>query len=277
MRTVERAFSIFECFSLQRPSLTLQEIANQIGLAKSTTSRLVGTLERLGYLTRASDLKYSLSLEFVRLAGIAGKTLDARRVLRPLMEELVLATGESVTLNTIDGDTRVCVDVARSASPLYNMNRPGERARLGLGGASLVLMAYMPLEKLDLIIAGAAKAARCSVKELRSILETVHAQGYAVSHGGGIRNLSGISMPIFEGDGTVNYCISVVVPTKRVAGHVVDLLVALRHTALTASRRLGGIGGAARARDAFGARARDITEKLDASRGVTVSSPLRTR
>jgi DNA-binding IclR family transcriptional regulator len=60
MRTVERAFSIFECFSLQGPSLTLQEIANQIGLAKSTTSRLVGTLERLGYFTRASDLKYSL-------------------------------------------------------------------------------------------------------------------------------------------------------------------------------------------------------------------------
>ena len=240
MRTIDRVFSVLDCFSHEHPQLTLQEIADMIGLAKSTTSRLTGALQRLGYLHRDDDLRFTLSLEFARLASVATGTLDVRQVLRPVMEELVEATGETVTLNTVDGNDRICVAVSRSASPLFTVNRPGERTPLGLGGASLVLMALMPQEALELVVHRAAREAKCSVKELRSILDTVQTQSYAVSHGGGIRGLSGISVPLFQGDGSVQYCLSVVVPTKRVTGHVIDLLEAARHAAIAGSRRLGG-------------------------------------
>lgn len=248
MRTLERAFAIIGSFSPNQSSLTLQEIADRIGLAKSTTFRLVGTLEQLGYLVRLPDLTYSLSLEFVRLAEIANHSLDVSRLLRPVMQDLVVKTGENVSLNCVRGRFRRCVDVARSKSPLVGMNRPGEEIPLGLGAASMVLMAYMKPQMLREALVPAAAAARCSVKELASIIETTRQQGYAVSHGGGVKSLTGICAPIFESNGSVNYVLTVVVPTTRVGGRVTDLVAQTREAAIDASQRLGGTGGLKRAR-----------------------------
>ncbi|MBI3918374.1 MAG: helix-turn-helix domain-containing protein [Betaproteobacteria bacterium] len=41
MRTITRAFSVFNCFSDSSPKLSLQEISKDLRLAKSTTFRLV--------------------------------------------------------------------------------------------------------------------------------------------------------------------------------------------------------------------------------------------
>jgi len=245
MRTLERAFAVISCFSPAQPGLTLQEIADRIGLAKSTAFRLVGTLERLGYLVRLPDLRYSLSQEFVRLGAIAGRTLDVRQLLRPVLEDLVQTSGENVSLNSVQGQFRQCVDVARSKAPLVGMNRPGEVLPLGLGAASMVLMAYLGRSALRELIGPAAAAVGCSVKELESILQVTREQGYAVSHGGGVRALTGISVPIFEADGSVKYALTIVVPTTRVTGRVTDLMKQAKQAAREASRRLGGTGEAA--------------------------------
>jgi IclR family transcriptional regulator, KDG regulon repressor len=245
MRTLERAFAVISCFSPTQPSLTLQEIADRIGLAKSTTFRLVGTLERLGYLVRLPDLRYSLSHEFVRLGAVANRTLDVKQLLRPVLEELVQASGENVSLNSVQGQYRHCVDVARSKAPLIGMNRPGEALPLGLGAASMVLMAYLPRATLREVIGPAAAAVGCSVKELESILHVTREQGYAVSHGGGVRALTGISAPIFEADGSVKYALTVVVPTTRVTGRVTELMTLVKGAAAEGSRRLGGSGAPA--------------------------------
>lgn len=240
MRTLERAFAIIRCFSPEQPSLTLQQIADRIGLAKSTAFRLVGALEQAGYLVRLPDLRYSLSLEFVRLAGIANRSLDVARLLRPVLEELAAATGENVTLNSVSGNERVCIDVARSKSPLIGVNKPGERVPLGLGAASMVLMAYLPERELQAVLPSAAKVAKCSAKELVSILATTRSQGYAVSHGGGVGGLTGLSTPIFASDGSVRYAVTVVVPTARAKGRVASLLVQARQASIAASHKLGG-------------------------------------
>ncbi|WP_420544302.1 helix-turn-helix domain-containing protein [Symbiobacterium thermophilum] len=45
LRTVQRAIDILYCFTLEEQELSLTEIANKISLAKSTTTRLLSTLE----------------------------------------------------------------------------------------------------------------------------------------------------------------------------------------------------------------------------------------
>ena len=69
MRGVQRTVAVFDCFTPQRPSLTLQEISGRIRLPKSTTFRIVQSLEQVGYLIRLEDQKYCLSFRFTRLAG----------------------------------------------------------------------------------------------------------------------------------------------------------------------------------------------------------------
>ena len=96
MRGVQRTVAVFDCFTPQRMSLTLQEIADSISLAKSTTFRIVQSLEEAGYLIRLDDQKYCLSFRFTRLAGMVMSTLSIRQVARPLMQALA---NEGVSYN----------------------------------------------------------------------------------------------------------------------------------------------------------------------------------
>lgn len=239
MRTVRRAFSVFECFSSSTPKLSLQAIASELRLAKSTTFRLVKTLEDLGYLVRLDDQKYCLSLKFVRMGGLAQTTVDVCKIARPVMETLARTSRESVTLFTAEGEEFICLDVVTTPAPLMSLNRPGERAPLSLGAASLVLMAYLPEPALKSMLPSIARRVRHSQRELLSILSTVRKQQYAVSHGGSVPGLSALSVPLFGTDNVVRYALNIVMPTIRVQGRVAPLLDLLRKAGRKVSIGLG--------------------------------------
>ena len=61
MRAVTRILAIFESFSADPISLSLQQIAERIDLPKSTTFRLVQSVDGAGYLVRL-DNQASLTL-----------------------------------------------------------------------------------------------------------------------------------------------------------------------------------------------------------------------
>ena len=91
MRGVGRTMAVFDCFTEDRPSLNLQSIANRVGLPKSTTFRLVQSLEQAGYLVRLENQEYCLSHKFVRLAGLVQISADIRAIARSVMEEAARA------------------------------------------------------------------------------------------------------------------------------------------------------------------------------------------
>ncbi|WP_454691616.1 IclR family transcriptional regulator [Achromobacter aloeverae] len=243
MRTIERAFAVISAFSPSTPSLTLQEIADHTDLHKATAFRIVRALERLGYLVRLPDLRYSLSLGFTRLAAVATESLDVRRLLRPVLEDLARSAGENVSLHRMRGELRQCVDIAWSKTPLIDLDKPNALRPLTMGAASIVLMAYMDEGLLADVIDDAAKAGECSIDDLQSILDTTRKQGFAVSHGAVVRSLTGIAAPIFCGDGMVDYVIAILSPTSCLAGRVTDLIAMTKFAAANASQRLGGTGG----------------------------------
>src|SRR5215210_8321522 len=109
MRSVQRILAVFESFTAERSSLTLQEIADHIELPKSTAFRIVRSLEQAGYLVRLEDQRYCLSFRFTRLAGLVRSTLGIREIARPIMMELAERTEETVSIHTVSGKSRVCI------------------------------------------------------------------------------------------------------------------------------------------------------------------------
>jgi len=239
MRTIRRAFSVLDCFSAATPKLSLQEISNRLRLAKSTTFRLVRTLEDLGYLVRLEDQRFCLSLKLARLGGLAQATLDVCQIARPVMESLARSARESVTLFTIEAQDFICLDVCTTPAPLMSLNRPGERAPLSLGAASLILMAYLPDQTLKGMLPAIARRVRHSQRDLLSILGNVRKQQYAVSHGGSVPGLSALSVPLFSADDTARYSLNIVMPTVRAQGRIAPLLRLLRNAGRKVSTGLG--------------------------------------
>ena len=238
MRTIDRALAVFDCFTAERPSLSLQDIAIRVKLPKSTTFRVVQALENRGYLTRIEDQRYTLSFRFVQLGGLVASALDIRQVARPVMEKLARSSNESVTLSMIEGDERVCVDVVNTPSPLMTLTKPGERYRLGVGATSLMLIASLPPEQVDGIIRNMPRRAG-GRKKILAMLETARKEGYAISHGGRIPGLSGIAVPVLSAEGNAQYCLSVVLPSVRAGIRIDGLLKLALDAGAELSRRFG--------------------------------------
>jgi DNA-binding IclR family transcriptional regulator len=220
LRGPMRALSIFDCFLVARESLPLGFIATRIGLAKSTTSRLVRTLEALGYLVQLEDDRYMLSDKFLDLAGLVHSTRHLHDTARPIMEQLAERAGECVTLNALVGDQRVCIEAVNVTQSVAGATLRGEPRPLGLGAASLVLMAYQSRDVQSRLIRAVARSARYSRIELASIVTSIKKQGYAVSHGGSTPDVSGIAAPVFDRAGSVRCCLAVVLSKRLVRGRV---------------------------------------------------------
>ncbi|MBW9139984.1 helix-turn-helix domain-containing protein, partial [Rhizobium pusense] len=143
MRSVQRVLAVFESFTVDRTSLRLQEIADNIALPKSTVFRIVQSLEKAGYLVRLEDQQYCLSLQFTRLAGNVRSTLGIREISRPILLQLADKTRETASLHALSGSYRICIDaVATVAAPLRMVAQPGEQVPMIAGAASKVLMAH---------------------------------------------------------------------------------------------------------------------------------------
>lgn len=239
MRSVQRIFAIFESFTTERPSLSLQEVADAIELPKSTTFRIVRSLEQAGYLVRLEDQRYCLSFRFTRLAGMVKSTLGIREVARPVMLELSEKVRETVSLQTVMGRNRVCIDAVTAASPLRNVVQPGEQVPLLSGSGSKVLMAYMPKKELTPVLAAIVRSTKKTQAELLGELAKVREQGYAVSHGERLVGVSAISAPIRDVADEVHYCISLGGPSVRVQKNQKDFVKLVVDAAEAISRSYG--------------------------------------
>ena len=241
MRSVQRILAIFESFSVEQSSLMLQEISDRIELPKSTTFRIVQSLEKAGYLVRLEDQKYCLSFRFTRLAGLVRSTLSIREIARPIMSDLAEQTKETVSIHTVSGKNRVCIDsMATVASSLRNVVTTGEQVPLAAGSGSKVLMAYMSKSALTPIVAAAARTTKRTQADLLAELATVRERGYAVSHGERLIGLSAVSAPITDTSDDVTYCLSVAGPTVRVEVNEKELIRLVVEAAANISLQLGG-------------------------------------
>jgi DNA-binding IclR family transcriptional regulator len=239
MRSVQRTLAIFECFTNERTSLTLQEIATRIHLPKSTTFRLVQSLDEAGYLVRLDNQAYCLSFRFTRLAGLVKSTLDIRQIARPTMAELAEKASETVTLNMVSERHRICIEVIDTPSPLMSVTKPGERVRLSDGATAKTLMASLSKKELQQALPHAMKTTGKKRSDLLKELGRIREQGYAVTHGERVLGLTAISAPIDDRDGQVRHCVTVTGPTVRLQPREREVVKLVTRAAADIARRLG--------------------------------------
>src|ERR1700723_223939 len=66
-QSLERGLAILECFTPERPLQGIAELADALGMSRSTTHRYVITLVALGYLRQGERRKYRLALRVTDL------------------------------------------------------------------------------------------------------------------------------------------------------------------------------------------------------------------
>jgi IclR family pca regulon transcriptional regulator len=102
-QSLERGLAILGCFTPERPVLGIADIADELGMSRSTTHRYVITLVALGYLEQGASRKYRLGLRVTDLGMSALNSTGLREHSRPYLEELRQRSSYTVNLAVLDG------------------------------------------------------------------------------------------------------------------------------------------------------------------------------
>jgi IclR family transcriptional regulator, KDG regulon repressor len=237
-RTLRRVLDILEAFDEEHHRMTLSEISDRVGLARTTCLRLLQSLEAGGYLVRVSDLdlRYCLSLKVLNFARYVDRTLDVRTIARQWVLDLAQKTEATVALNMRDGTERVCIDVVLPNTQLMRVVNVGDRWPLPIGAIGRVLAAYCDDEDLDRILERGRSNLNIDRIGLRKRLKEIRARGYELAFGERIVGTTAAAAPIFDIDGKVSRCLCVIGPSVRMDDRkdaiVEELLIAVRKISL---------------------------------------------
>src|SRR5262245_49953024 len=98
VRSVHRAFLILSAFGPEQPRASLSQLARKSGLPVTTVSRLLTTLELLGFVRRLEDGSYGLGVRMLQLGFAARETFDIIGLAEPLLAEINRVSGENTNL-----------------------------------------------------------------------------------------------------------------------------------------------------------------------------------
>ncbi len=114
--TLARGLELMRCFTPQEPILGNKELAQRLALPPATVSRLTYTLLTMGYLTQlGSHTKYRLGAAALALGYPLLEIFTIRRRARPLMTELSIRTGGSVSIGIIERQSVIYIEAIRAA------------------------------------------------------------------------------------------------------------------------------------------------------------------
>lgn len=140
---VDRAFDILLAFQREKPVLTLAEISRATGLYKSTILRLMGSLEKYGFIWQRADGTYQIGAGMLSLASIFQDSFELREYVEPALKDLVAATNEGATFFVRDEDYFVCLFRIDGRHTIRDYNiRLGDRRLFDRGAASTIFRRF---------------------------------------------------------------------------------------------------------------------------------------
>jgi len=143
--TGRKTLSVLGLFTGSRPTWTVAELAQELGLTTSTAYRYVGLLREEGFLESATDSAYRVTARVLDLAAAhtASRT-DIVDIAVPLMTRLRDEVGETVLIARRAGDYAYCVERVESQQAVRLQFRRGQAMSLHSGSIPRTLLAYMP-------------------------------------------------------------------------------------------------------------------------------------
>ena len=136
------------------------------------------------------------------------------------MKRLLDSTRETVHLNIIDKDQRICIDSLESPSNLKAVMPVGSRSPLYAGATSKCLFAFCPDDFIATYLQTTAfkPFTRWTIKDpqkLKTQLSTIRRQGYAVSLGERNPGIGSLSAPVFGHKKMIAAALSLTLPESR--------------------------------------------------------------
>jgi DNA-binding IclR family transcriptional regulator len=246
IQAIERAVSILNAFSPADPELGVTELAERLGLHKSTVHRFMVNLDAAGLVERNPRTgRYRLGLRIFELGGLVMQQMNLWDEALPFLEGLVHDSGETGHLAVLDGGEAIYIERVEARRALRVPSAIGRGYPAHATNLGKVLLADLPRERVEEIVAERGLAAYTphtitDLEGLEAELERIRVLGYAIDNEEYDEGLRCIGAPVRDHSGHVVAALGIGGPVTRITPDRVDELAELVMTAARGlSRRLG--------------------------------------
>ncbi|MFV3130999.1 IclR family transcriptional regulator domain-containing protein [Niveispirillum sp. KHB5.9] len=247
VQVLGRAIAILNHLSQADGGASLTEVGNAVGLAASTTHRLLTSLESERYVRFDAETKlWSVGVQaFIMGSGFL-RTRDLVRLARPHMRALMEASGETVNLAIEDQGAAVYLSQVECREMMRTFARLGARVPMHCSGVGKALLSALGegllarhVERHGLMRVTARTL--ITLPDLLADLSAGRVRGYAIDDEEHAVGLRCVAAPIFNEHGDPVGAVSLSGPMARITDARIATLGGLVGRA--AGRIMAEIGG----------------------------------
>ncbi|MGW1342083.1 IclR family transcriptional regulator [Kribbella sp. NPDC002412] len=214
-QSLARALQILS--SLGEGERSLDQLATELGVHKTTVLRLLRTMEADRFVRRDESHRYRLGSRLFSLADAAREQHVVRAVAAPHLRQLNQRTGQTVHLAAWENGEVIYVDKLDSVRSVRMYSQVGVPAALHCTAVGKVLLAAQPKRQREALLASIDYHAFTpqtitDPDVLRDELDEVRAQGWAQDRAEHESFINCIGAPVADRAGRIVGAVSVSVP-----------------------------------------------------------------
>jgi len=218
IQSVERAFLVLRALALSPAGVT--ELAERVGLPKSTVARMLTTLTAQEVVEQPTPGgEYRLGSGIADLAVGLSAARNLVRIARQHLVGLMSDTGEATGLSVADGFDVHYLDQVESPNPVQVRDWTGERIPPHAVSSGLVFLAHWPAPAQQAYLARSLErfTAHTMVDpaHLKRRLGEVRLNGYAWTHEEFAEGINSVAAPVTDASGAVVAAVHVHGPAYR--------------------------------------------------------------
>ncbi|MDB6181782.1 IclR family transcriptional regulator [Paracoccus fistulariae] len=234
-KTLANALDLLDYFTEERPAWGVRELAKKSGVHPAIVQRALNTFASRKFLVKDPESqKYAIGVRFLEYGQIFKGRMNLSQLVRPLMRELADQSGETVFLSWLSQGEAVCIEIYEAPDSIRFSIDVGTRFPLYAGANAKAIMAFLPGEERDAVIARGltqlAPGTICDPDALQADLATVRQQGWAASVEEFRTDTFGLAVPLFAPSGEIAGSLSIAGPLFRRDENAFPALVARMQT-----------------------------------------------
>lgn len=209
--TVSRALQLLTYLADADGAVTVKDAAIALGLAASTTHRLLNLLKEDGFVSgNPANRSYDIGPQFYRVAARLTNRMGLVNLARDAVQDIAAQYNETVLFGLYLPNERAMSFAARGDGQKALTYRIEMNAPLSLvwGASGKALLAHLPEDEIARILSeeGPAPATGQNTPDFDSLiieLRAVRRNGFCISKGEKLPGALGIAAPVFGPDGVV--------------------------------------------------------------------------
>lgn len=253
VQSVEKAIVLLDCFWRSGGSLSLSELVQQTGWAKSTVHGLLASMLTSAVVEQdKTDGRYRLGYHLFELGSSVATSWDVIGVVRPYLEKIANMVGEGTYLVRLSGDDLLLAEFVEPKNGFSVSAKQGSRIPIHATAQGRCILAAMSEERAKNLLQskGLQKYSASTVtswEEIQPQLALTRELGYSMVRNEYIPGLRSIASPIFTSSGNCIYSLGVVgVMPSGSAGADRRVIEVVKEMAQKASYDLGWREGQSR-------------------------------